>query len=325
MPVETPVDSVDSTVPARDAEPAATPAADECYRCGYALRGIADDQPCPECGLLALRSRRVTDELHDTRPRWLRRMAMGVRLMLYALVFTVVWPFLIDPLDDRLGNPWSAQTYAIRARLPLLGFDAAAVLLLAGACLLTSREGYGPADRADRRLRVALRLAAAAPLLALALAHLHIEEAMQSPRFRFGSRAEWSPFQVGAVVVATLGCVPLPLLLFRQLRGLAVRARSAHLAEHCTIVGVGTSLTLVYVAAFTLLFENAERWGLGHTWHTRSQSALALMLVLSVAAVLFPLWSLYLLTRFALAFRRAARHLRARWTQDDRSLAAPVP
>ena len=45
----------------------AEPAKDECYRCGYNLLGIADDQACPECGLLAQRSRRVTDELHDTR------------------------------------------------------------------------------------------------------------------------------------------------------------------------------------------------------------------------------------------------------------------
>ena len=45
---------------------------DECYRCGYDIRGIASDQPCPECGLLAERSRRVTDELHNTRPTWLR-------------------------------------------------------------------------------------------------------------------------------------------------------------------------------------------------------------------------------------------------------------
>ena len=41
---------------------------DDCYRCGYPLLGIDDEQACPECGLLARRSRRQTDELHNTRP-----------------------------------------------------------------------------------------------------------------------------------------------------------------------------------------------------------------------------------------------------------------
>src|SRR5215217_4158067 len=63
----------------------------ECCRCGYDLRGIGDDQPCPECGLLAQRSRRKSDELHDTRPRWLRRISMGVWTILLALLVTVMW------------------------------------------------------------------------------------------------------------------------------------------------------------------------------------------------------------------------------------------
>jgi ribosomal protein S27AE len=35
---------------------------DECHRCGYDLRWIGNESACPECGLLAERSRRVTDE-----------------------------------------------------------------------------------------------------------------------------------------------------------------------------------------------------------------------------------------------------------------------
>jgi hypothetical protein len=58
---------------------------DECYRCGYDLRGIANAGVCPECGLLAERSRRVTDELHDTRPRWLRSLSRGIDLILLAI------------------------------------------------------------------------------------------------------------------------------------------------------------------------------------------------------------------------------------------------
>src|SRR5262245_57647691 len=67
---------------------------DLCYRCGYDVRGIANEHPCPECGLLAERSRRVTDELHNTRPRWLRRLSLGVWLILLALAAAAIWPFV---------------------------------------------------------------------------------------------------------------------------------------------------------------------------------------------------------------------------------------
>jgi len=67
---------------------------DQCYRCGYVLRGIGDDQPCPECGLLARRSRRPSDELHYTRPRWLRRVSRGSNLLLLAILLIVISPVL---------------------------------------------------------------------------------------------------------------------------------------------------------------------------------------------------------------------------------------
>ncbi len=80
METRAPVATVDPVAPAslQYAVPV-TEAQGTCYRCGYVLHGIADDQPCPECGLLAERSRRVSDELHDTRPRWLARIARAGR------------------------------------------------------------------------------------------------------------------------------------------------------------------------------------------------------------------------------------------------------
>ena len=68
---------------------------DGCLRCGYNLSGIANDQPCPECGLLAERSRRITDELHQTRPKWLKRLSRGVWLIVLALLLPV--PLLMAP------------------------------------------------------------------------------------------------------------------------------------------------------------------------------------------------------------------------------------
>jgi hypothetical protein len=157
---------------------------DRCYRCGYALRGIEDEQPCPECGLLARRSRRTTDELRYTRPRWLRRVSRGTSLLVLAIVVVAASPVLslaLLHLVNVVSVNWSQVTVVVRpsraaplvALIPLLAFDAAALLVFFGAWLLSSREGYPPADRADRRLRWSLRLAAFA--LVLTLGVLNVE------------------------------------------------------------------------------------------------------------------------------------------------------
>src|SRR5688500_12763630 len=82
---------------------------DACFRCGYALHGIADDQPCPECGLLAERSRRPTDELHSTRPGWLRRLALGTFRLLMTVVAAVIGPAVMEFVQNRWVN-WTFFT-----------------------------------------------------------------------------------------------------------------------------------------------------------------------------------------------------------------------
>src|SRR5687768_5021146 len=118
---------------------------DDCYRCGYDLRGVADEQPCPECGLLAGRSRRPTDELHDTRPDWLRRLSMGVWLILAAAAAGFCAP-LISELADQyarrsVGPPTTLAKFAvyraITTHAAIAGADLPALLFLAGIFLLT--------------------------------------------------------------------------------------------------------------------------------------------------------------------------------------------
>jgi hypothetical protein len=283
---------------------------DECYRCGYDLRGIANDGACPECGLLAERSRRVTNELHDTRPRWLRSLSRGIDLILLA-IFAPIGESFVAAIILRFCSPsWNPYP-------DFTGFDLSAVLLGLGVILLTRPEGYPPADRADRRLRILMRIVVIIPVAAMVLLQLQLHLLISSggKLFLFGEQ--------GLVVLLVLFFAIfafLPLLLFLRLRGLARRVRSAHLAEHCIIVGVGAFVSMLYIAAVIIVANNADKWGFRSNWMSRSPVSLIMMLAMSVASGLFILWSLYLLVRFAIAFWIAAGKLRGKWTRDDRSL-----
>ena len=297
-----------------------------CYRCGYALHGIADDQPCPECGLLARRSRRPSDELRYTRPRWLRRVSRGSNLLLAAIVLIVISPALSLMLM-KVSNamiPTPRLRWALPL-IPLLGVDLAALLLLAGAWLLASPEGYPPADGADRGRRWLLRFVALAPLMLIATKNT--ERYLIANGGYWGVYDhDWSPIML-AMAAAMVASIPLPHLLFAQLRGIARRARSAHLAEHSTIVGIGASAMILVYLVFAAFVINSEEWGLGTRWIQRSPIALGIILATSVAALLFAIWSVYLLVRFAIAFRRTSRELSGAWRADDSAAAdgSPAP
>ena len=129
---------------------------------------------------------------------------------------------------------------------------------------------------------------------------------------------------IDPVALAIAACTPLPVLLFRRLRELAKRARNDHLAEHASIVGVGLAGGVLYAAVYALTSTTPERVGLPYNWSYRSTFGLIAVTVLVAAALLFMLWSVYLLGRFALAFRVAARNQRRQWAAGDLPVARAV-
>jgi hypothetical protein len=295
---------------------------DACLRCGQSLHGLADEQPCPGCGLPAGRSRRPSDALHHTRPAWLRRLSAGVWLLLPALPVACVWALVLIVLDVSSARLTGLFSWPWDRHLAWSGLDLAAVAVAAGAWLLSGPEGYAEADQADRRSRLALRLVGFLPLLAVALRHFETEYnySYYPPlhvRYLFS-------LGIDPVVLAIAACTPLPVLLFRRLRELAKRARNAHLAEHAHLVGVGLAGGVLYAAAYALASTTPERVGLPYNWSYRSTFGLIVMTVLGAAALLFTLWSLYLLGRFALAFRVAARTQRRQWAVGDLPVARAV-
>jgi hypothetical protein len=273
----------------------------ECHRCGYDLRGIPDDHPCPECGLLAERSRRTTDELHNTRPRIVRAISMGADLVLLAIILAIVWLLLL-PVTSWWPVHW-----------PMLYLMIVAGVLLWGTILLTRREGYWSTDRANRPLRAGLRISACAPLSALAL--LWMAFALHA---RYWLDPRTAVMKQAAFWLGTVGLVPLPLFLFFHLRRLAKRLRNPHLAEHCAIVGTGASAAILYGTACILIFGCAPHLWIDHIW-----LSFLLIFLVDLAVPLFTLWSIYLLVRFAIAFQIAARQSRRQWMCDDRARPAP--
>lgn len=294
-------------------------AGDVCFRCGYDLRGLADEVGCPECGLQAGRSRMPTEELRHARPAWLWKLSAGIWLMLAALVGAGVWAMVQEPLQDWLllkaDRSWTLgpgpavimtgnQVWIwLSDNLPMIGAEVAAAMLLLGAVLVTWPEGRPGADRRDRIRRWAIRLTSAVPLGVLTLFHISIA---WSALYHLGT---------GVVVSLLAICAVCPVLLFFQLRHLARRVLSAHLAEHCAIVGIGVSATLVVWAVFAAVMAWAgDRL---EAWTLRSTSWIVLMTLLITAALLFYLWAIYLAVRFAAAFGKARRLAVDAWRRAD--------
>jgi hypothetical protein len=194
----------------------------------------------------------------------------------------------------------------------------AALLFLAGIFLLTRAEGYPPADLADRWRRRALRIFSIMPLLSAVIAGIEWNWMWQAQLTGSPSTVRVARL-LGMIStgLVTFGCVPLPLLLLSQLRNVARRTRSAHLMEHCAIVGIGTAAALLFTGFVSCMSDFMERFD--NSWMTRSVVAGALLLIAAVAASLFALWAIYLLIRFAISFHKAARELKRKWNAADRS------
>lgn len=309
-------------------EPDATSTEPACLRCGYDLRGVPDDAACPECGLLAERSRRPTDALRDARPKWLRSLSAGVWLMLLAVAFGVAWPVFMDPqyilpIVQYFVDYLSTLTpmYIMVWLLGPGGIAFASALFWAGAFLVTRPE-FSPQRQkmaGGTRLRRAIRLLAAVPALGITvITGISLYQWINSTG---GSN---TATLASLAIAFVLAIVPLPVLLMALLRALAVRLGSPHLAEHCRIVGWLAAGAIVTGMCIIVLFENAEKLGLSPNFTEGGLAYLLAMLTAMTAMLLSALWFLYVMIRFALFFGRESRARRRAWRDADRSRPTPT-
>ena len=295
----------DETLPAVTSD-----VADRCARCGYDLRGVDDDRPCPECGLLAERSRGVSSHLSDATPRWLLVIALGTALILLAHVIAVGWLLAMWQYDYQIlrwleGHARVAFGNVITGDdIVLAAFDVAGLMLLCGAWLLTRPQRRARREESeDRWLRTSVRVAACVPLVAMAW--LHVTSHVDVLRYE-----RWTG--ILAMLLLTVGCSPLPALVFIYLRRLAQRVLHPGLAEHAAIVGVGFSVTLVATPAIVSIIDSQQRrWGGNSIW------MLVLPLLITVSLLLFGGWSALNCVRFIAAFARAHRGARRKWAAAD--------
>ncbi len=324
---------------------------DACFRCGYDIRGIPDDHACPECGLLCRRSRHPSDQLFDTSPRWLGRISSGVNLVLLAFLIYQIAQF--PPLVYVVNGIWGRMGYKIgeigQAFISLQ--YPAAVVFVIGMLRMTTAEGHLEIDQADEKLRRRLRVAEWLPLSALIMKSIAV---CFRERFAMLQQNAWTRFSasifdtnpnraaqmivsqraisrasqshpmihLAVFLMAALAACVVPMLLAMYLRYVARRAHSAHLAEHCMIVGVGASATFLYNLLYQELMYRVLQGGsnLQH-WAQNSAAGMIVTSLNALAPALFSLWALYLLARFAIAFFIASRRRRDLWQRDDRSLA----
>jgi hypothetical protein len=400
-----------------------TESTDRCFRCDYDLRGIADEQPCPECGLLAERSRRKTEHLADAPPGWLRRVSIGLRLILWACLLTLLWSALLFVTNALLGGSPMRELASLTTldaeTIIVAGYGMCGVLVFIGILLFTAAEPFVANDRWIKFRRRWLRRLAPAPALILAIIwayshfHNHVPRVLRydgdqlsqaiaelAPSFSFVLAANVMLFVfvlgrvrrgnhsmklrlLGLAFFGTVGalfllkCValefvtrqiyvevpdyypnldalgllrgflnviavicsrpewlfaflmivfisPLPILLFYHIRALARRTLRLSLAEHCAIVGIGTTATFWSIPAFVSLTWAIEAW-MGEGRSRNSQIIVWLLVIELCAWILFGGWSLLTLARGTHAFRKAAIQRKRDWALADALMGVKNP
>jgi hypothetical protein len=150
-----------------------------CLRCGYSLRKLTDTNHCPECGLSVWLSLNQNDTLDMSSPEWLRRMAVGLWILVVASLLgaaafapSLVQSYRVMEFHQKLQQAlreqspdidptqWNSIVRAIR--LPQRNIPLMRTMLLGGACavgayaagllVVTSNEKRYPDRLANYRL-----------------------------------------------------------------------------------------------------------------------------------------------------------------------------
>ncbi len=262
-----------------------------CRHCGYNLRGLDESRACPECGTAVGRSL-LGDQLRFSDPQWVATLARGANWILWGvlinLLLTVVGFFVGIGFGASGGNPASAeQLMGILSVLP-------AVMFAFGVWLITSPEP-GVIEQSNVQLRNLLRFSVLFTCV-VTLLSVGITGA--------------SDLVTGIVGVIS-GIVWLigHFGLFVYARRLALRVPDYELAKQTKTVMWGVAICMIGFLVFGIL---AVIVGIATSGTGFAVMAIPLC-VLSVAYLVFMIWSLVLLFRYRRVSLAAADEARRTW------------
>lgn len=274
----------------------------ECRHCGYDLRGLRLNGRCPECGTAVGRSIHG-DFLRFCDPPWVHQLAAGAWWMILSIFIGVGAGTAAGVIDALIGGQVVQGMTAI----------AAGAVGLVGYWKLTVPD---PATHSNGvSLRGATRWLAVAGFGG-AVIDFYLKAATGGATTT--SVIWWT--LVVTYVALTLAGVVASVLLFLQLRRLALRIPNDGLAQQTLVVMIGMNACLVLLVLGGLAVAAMMRAGpalANRGLSTVGQSLLAVGCAVGLALIVFGLWWVVLLFQYRKELKAAAETAARTWMRSE--------
>jgi hypothetical protein len=285
-----------------------------CRACGYNLRGHARDALCPECSTPVSLSAR-SDLLRFSDPDWIERLAKGMRLILIGLIASAVLQTAVAVISIALTTVGTTVFTALMGTAGLLGAGIS-VIVVVGVWWLTTPD---PA-RSERERAVSIRrLTRGCLMVQVAAAPLQVG----SPAA--GAGVPGAAVPTGWFLALTVAGIGLWLVVlvgygagFVYLRRLALRVPRPPLARQTKIVmwGYLSSQGLAMAVGMIFLFVLAPTIATAGATMTGGLVAYSITgCAVAVGSLVFGIWALVLLFRYAALFKHTASDAREAWAR----------
>ena len=293
-----------------------------CKACGYNVRGRMLRDLCPECGCPVIRSA-CGGMLRFCEPAWVLKLADGMKWALIGVAAMVVAVIALMVLGAILGAAGAGNMSWFFAGGAAMQF-VAACLLVFGFWLVTSPD---PASSTSEKPNSARRVARAG-LLAMLIA-TPLQAAMNDPAAFMNQTGKLTAVQQIMMLLLMISMVAQVVGyagLFKHVASLAARIPHASLLAHTRINMWGycitQSLGLLMVPFTFMIMPSMLRGAAAPGGPTFSPWFLVfggVGCIVGLGGLTFGIWSLILMIRFRIEFKRAASQALHTWASNSSS------